>query len=63
MNKKVEKSKQNICSSIAKKSIVIVNRLPLMEFLIAMVSLPSPFQTDTTLFTYQIETYWYPQMI
>ena len=53
MNKTGEKKK--FVHRLPKTSIVIVNRLPLMEFLIAIISLPSPFQTDTALFTYQIE--------
>ena len=34
-----------------------------MKFLIALVSLQSPFKTDTVLFTYQIEIIEYTQDI
>ena len=58
MKKTGKKQQQIIYLSMAKTSIVTVNRSPLMEFSIGIVSLPSPFQTDNALFTcftYQIE--------
>ena len=51
------------CSLIAKNIDCYDNRLPLMKFSIALVSLPSSFKTDTALFTYQIEIIEYTQDI
>ena len=61
--KYIGQKQTKIAHWLPKTLIAIDNRLPLMKFSIALVSLPSSFKTDTALFTYQIEIIEYTQDI